>query len=116
MKEKTVEEVVSKLPPDEEILELAEFLSAFSDFSRLKILLALAQRELCTHDISSVTGLSVSAVSHQLRILRDRKLVKYRRVGKNVIYSLDDEHVFAILDVAMKHVGERKWEGTSSEG
>ncbi len=104
---KDVEEVRSKLPPDEKIAELAEFLEAFSDFSRIKILLALKEHELCTCDLSAVTGLSVSAVAHQLRILRDKKLVKYRREGKNVYYSLDDEHVSAILEIAFEHVNER---------
>ena len=103
-----VKEVRSNLPSDEKIAELAEFLEAFSDFSRIKILLALQQRELCPCDISAITGLSVSAVAHQLRVLRDKRLVKYRREGKNVYYSLDDEHVSAILKIALEHVNERR--------
>jgi DNA-binding transcriptional ArsR family regulator len=102
-----VEAVVSNLPADERIVELAEFLEAFGDSSRIKILLALSEHELCTCEISAITGLSVSAVSHQLRVLKDKKLVKYRRSGRNVYYSLDDEHVAAILDIALKHTGER---------
>ena len=102
-----VEVVTSSLPPDERIIELAEFLEAFGDFSRIKILLALSKHELCTCDISAITGLSVSAVSHQLRVLRDKKLVKYKREGRNVYYSLDDEHVAAILDTALEHIEER---------
>ena len=105
---KEVNEVRSNLPSDEKIAELAEFLEAFSDFSRIKILLALQQRELCPCDISAITGLSVSAVAHQLRVLRDKRLVKYRREGKNVYYSLDDEHVSAILKIALEHVNERR--------
>lgn len=101
-----VEVVVSNLPPDERIIELSEFLEAFGDSSRIKILLALSKRELCTCDLSAITGLSVSAVSHQLRVLRDKKLVKYRREGRNVYYSLDDEHVATILDIALKHIEE----------
>jgi DNA-binding transcriptional ArsR family regulator len=103
-----VEEVKAKLPSDERIIELSEFLEAFSDSSRLKILLALSFHELCTCDLSEVTGLSVSAISHQLRVLRDKKLVKYRRDGRNVYYSLDDEHVAEILEIAQKHVAERE--------
>ncbi len=103
-----IEEVTSSLPPDDRIVELSEFLEAFGDSSRLKILLALSKHELCTCDISAITGLSVSAVSHQLRVLRDKKLVKYRRNGRNVFYSLDDEHVAAILEIAMKHIEERR--------
>ena len=102
-----VEAITSSLPSDERIVELSEFLEAFGDSSRLKILLALSKHELCTCDISAITGLSVSAVSHQLRVLRDKKLVKYRRNGRNVFYSLDDEHVAAILEIAMKHIEER---------
>ncbi len=102
-----VNEVASCLPSDERIIELSEFLEAFGDSSRIKILLALSKRELCTCDLSAIVGLSVSAVSHQLRVLRDKKLVKYRKKGRNVYYSLDDEHVAAILDIALKHVEER---------
>jgi len=102
------EDVKSKLPSDERIIELAEFLEAFSDSTRLKILLALSLRELCTCDLSAITGLSVSAISHQLRVLRDKKLVKYRKNGRNVYYSLDDEHVAEILEIAQKHVAERR--------
>ena len=101
-------EVVLDLPKDEVIIQLAEFLEAFADSSRVKILLSLLNHELCTCDISEITGLSVSAVSHQLRVLRDKKIVKYRRAGRNVYYSLDDEHVEAILDTALKHISERK--------
>jgi len=103
-----VNEVISRLPSDEKIAELAEFLEAFGDFSRIKILLVLQECELCPSEISSITGLSISAVAHQLRVLRDKKLVKYRREGKNVYYSLDDEHVSAILEMAIEHVNERR--------
>ena len=103
-----IDDVISSLPSDERIVNLSEFLEAFGDSSRLKILLALSKRELCTCDISAITGLSVSAVSHQLRVLRDKKLVKYRRNGRNVFYSLDDEHVAAILEIAMKHIEEER--------
>ncbi|RLI79087.1 transcriptional regulator [Archaeoglobales archaeon] len=103
---KNVDEISSKLPSDEKIVELAEFLEAFSDSSRIKILLALLQKELCTCDIAAITKLSVSAVSHQLRILRDKRLVKYRREGRNVYYSLDDDHVAEILEMALRHINE----------
>ncbi len=99
--------VLAELPSDELIIELAEFLEAFGDSSRLKILLALSKEELCTRDLSEITGLSASAVSHQLRVLRDKKLVKYRRSGKNVYYSLDDDHVATILSVALEHILEK---------
>ncbi len=103
-----IEDVKSHLPQDENIIELSDFLEAFSDYTRLKILLALSKQELCTCDLSEITGLSASAISHQLRVLRDKKLVKYRRTGRNVYYSLDDEHVAAILNIALEHIGERR--------
>jgi DNA-binding transcriptional ArsR family regulator len=96
------------LPPDEKIAELAEFLEAFSDFSRIKILLVLQERELRPCEISKIVGLSVSAVAHQLRVLRDKRLVRYFREGKSVYYALDDEHVSAILKTALEHVNERR--------
>jgi DNA-binding transcriptional ArsR family regulator len=102
-----VDEVASSLPKDDRIIDLAEFLEAFGDSSRIKILLALSKHELCTCDISAITDLSVSAVSHQLRVLRDKKLVKYRREGRNVFYSLDDDHVASILQIATEHIEER---------
>ncbi len=103
-----IEDVKLSLPQDENIIELSDFLEAFSDYTRLKILLALSKQELCTCDLSEITGLSASAISHQLRVLRDKKLVKYRRTGRNVYYSLDDEHVAAILNIALEHIGERR--------
>ncbi|MBE8539168.1 metalloregulator ArsR/SmtB family transcription factor [Geoglobus acetivorans] len=101
-----LDRVVSSLPADDMVIELAEFLEAFADSTRIKILIALSKHELCTCDLSAITGLSVSAVSHQLRVLRDKKLVKYRREGRNVYYSLDDEHVANILRIAIEHVAE----------
>jgi DNA-binding transcriptional ArsR family regulator len=101
-----VEAAVASLPDDETVMKLADFLSAFSDYTRVKILLALRSGELCPCDISAITGMSISAVSHQLRILRYKKLVKYRREGRNIYYSLHDRHVEEILGVALEHVGE----------
>ncbi len=96
--------VKRELPRDDVIHELADFFDAMGNPTRLKILLALLKEELCTCDLTSITGLSVSAVSHQLRILRDRRIVKYRREGKNVYYSLEDEHVKQILRIGLEHV------------
>ncbi len=97
----------TKLPDDEAVLELADFFDALGNPTRLKILLALLNAgELCTCDLSAITKLSVSAISHQLRILKDRKIVTYRKDGKNVFYRLDDEHITEILKVALKHMEE----------
>lgn len=100
-------EAQSKLPEEETILEVADFFDALGNPTRLKILLALMEAgELCTCDLSAVTKLSVSAISHQLRILKDRKIVSYRKDGKNVFYRLDDEHIKEILRIAMVHLSE----------
>ena len=103
-----IESALSALPDDESVMKVADFLSAFSDYTRVKILLALRSGELCPCDISVITGMSISAVSHQLRILRYKKLVRYHREGRNIYYSLHDRHVEEILSVAMQHVGEEQ--------
>lgn len=100
-------EAQAKLPEEEAILEMADFFDALGNPTRLKILLALMEaNELCTCDLSAITKLSVSAISHQLRILKDRKIVTYRKDGKNVFYRLDDEHITEILKVALRHMEE----------
>ncbi|EHR78727.1 ArsR family transcriptional regulator [Thermococcus litoralis DSM 5473] len=99
-------EVEKKLPEEELILDIADFFDALGNPTRLKILFALLEEELCTCDLSNITGLSVSAISHQLRILKDRKIVAYRKDGKNVFYRLDDKHIKDVLKIALKHVRE----------
>ncbi len=105
--EEKVAKVKKRLPDDELIIKAANFFDAFGDATRFKILLALmTEEELCTCDLSNITGLSVSAISHQLRVLKDRKIVSYRKEGKNVFYRLDDEHIKEILKIALEHLGE----------
>ncbi len=99
-------EVKKKLPEEELILDVADFFDALGNPTRLKILFALLEEELCTCDLSNITGLSVSAVSHQLRVLKDRKIVTYKKDGKNVFYRLDDEHIREILKIALEHLRE----------
>ncbi|CAB49845.1 ArsR/SmtB family transcription factor [Pyrococcus abyssi] len=100
-------EAKSRLPEDEKILEVSDFFDALGNPTRLKILFALMEAgELCTCDLSAITKLSVSAISHQLRILKDRKIVTYRKDGKNVFYRLDDEHIREILRTALNHLSE----------
>lgn len=84
--------------------ELAEFYKIFGDSNRLKILMLLLEGELCVNELSEILKLSHSAVSHQLRILRQTRLVKYRKDGKKSIYSLDDEHVALILKMGLNHI------------
>ena len=95
-----------EMPDDEVLYELADLFRVFGDSTRIKILYALHDNELCVQDIANAVALSQSAVSHQLKILKDAKLVRYRREGKSVIYALDDEHVRNILNMGMEHVEE----------
>ena len=94
------------MPNDVLIKALADFFKMFADPTRGKILWALDQSELCVCDLGEVLGMSKSAVSHQLGTLRKAHLVKFRREGKNVFYSLKDEHVKSILEVGMEHIQE----------
>lgn len=102
----TVERVRKQLPPDETLYDLAELFKMFGDSTRVKILYALLEAELCVCDISKLMDVSQSAVSHQLRVLKGGKLVKYRREGKTMYYSLADEHVRRIISQGMEHVEE----------
>ena len=98
--------VCAGLPDDEVLYDLAELFRVFGDTTRIKILYALFESELCVGDITQAVGLSQSAVSHQLRILKQSKLVKFRREGKAVYYSLDDDHVRSMLSMGAEHVEE----------
>ena len=93
--------------PDDEILyDLAELFKVFGDSTRIKILYALFETELCVYDIAGLLNMTQSSVSHQLRILKNSKLVKFRREGKSIFYSLDDEHVRKIISMGMEHIEE----------
>ena len=98
--------VCADLPDDEVLYDLAELFRVFGDTTRIKILYALFESELCVSDIAQAVGLSQSAVSHQLRVLKASKLVKFRRDGKTVFYSLDDDHVRTMIALGMEHVEE----------
>ena len=104
--EDAVEQVRSQLPQDEVLYDLAELFKIFGDSTRIKILYALLEAELCVCDIAKLMDVSQSAVSHQLRVLKGSKLVKFRREGKTLYYSLADEHVFRILSQGMEHILE----------
>ena len=93
--------------PEKETLErIAELFKAFGDPTRVHILSLLLRRELCVTDIAEAVALSQSAISHQLRILKQMHLIKYRREGKNILYSLADDHVRTILEMGLEHVME----------
>ena len=99
-----VDQVRQVLPPDEVLSDLADLFKIFGDSTRIKILYALLRSELCVCDIAKLMDVSQSAVSHQLRVLKGSKLVKFRREGKTLYYSLADEHVFRILSQGMEHI------------
>ena len=94
------------LPDAKEIQSLADMFKALGDPTRLKIVTALVTVELCVCDLSAVCGLSESAISHQLRILRNLRIVQYRREGKIVYYRLDDSHVEALVRQSLDHIFE----------
>jgi len=101
-----VEQVRALLPPDEQLYDLAELFKIFGDSTRVKILYALLESELCVCDLAQLMDVTQSAVSHQLRVLKNSKLVKFRREGKTIYYSLADAHVVSILNQGMEHVME----------
>lgn len=105
--EDVVEQVRQTMPPEEELFNLAEFFKVFGDTTRIRILYALSQAEMCVCDIAHLLGLSQSAISHQLRVLKQAKLVRFRKEGRVVYYSLDDDHVKAIFDQGYQHIQER---------
>ena len=93
--------------PDEELLyDLADLFKVFSDTTRIRILFTLMGRELCVADIADETGTTQSAVSHQLRTLKQAHLVRFERDGRNILYSLADDHVYTMLNVGMSHICE----------
>jgi len=104
------EDIITKvnavMPDDELLYDLAELYKIFGDTTRIKILYVLHEAEMCVCDIAQLLGSSQSAISHQLRVLKQAKLVKYRREGKTVFYSLADDHVRMILNQGMEHVEE----------
>ena len=104
--EDVVEKGKSELPPDEILYDLAELFKVFGDTTRIRILYALFESELCVNDMAQLLGLSQTAVSHQLRVLKNNKLVRFRKEGKIVFYSLDDDHVRSIIEMGMEHVEE----------
>ena len=106
--EKIVKQVKKEMIDDSEIYDISDFFKIFADSTRLEIIWALDNRELSVNDLCAVVNMSKSSVSHQLKTLRDNKIVKYRKKGKNVFYSLDDEHVSIIIETARRHLKEEK--------
>ena len=102
----TVCRVRASLPEAETLTDMAELFQLVGDPTRLKILISLSQHELCVYDLAALIGMSQSAVSHQLRLLKQGRLVKSRREGKSIFYSLADDHVHTMLAQGMEHISE----------
>ncbi|MGL5714428.1 MAG: ArsR/SmtB family transcription factor [Paraclostridium sp.] len=95
-----------KMIEDEKLYDLAELFKVFGDTTRIKILHALFASEMCVCDIADLLGMTHSAISHQLRVLKQARLVKFRKEGKVVYYSLDDNHINQIFDCGLEHIQE----------
>jgi len=101
-----IEKVKGKMPKEEILFDIAELFKVFGDSTRMKIICCLFQSEMCVCDIAEIINATQSAVSHQLRVLKQAKLVKYKKEGKTVYYSLSDKHVEIIFNMALEHIEE----------
>ena len=104
--EDIVEKVKNRIPPEQELYDLADFFKVFGDSTRIKILYVLFQAEMCVCDIATLLQMGQSAISHQLRVLKQMRLVSFRRDGKTVFYKLADAHIQTILAQGMEHISE----------
>lgn len=101
-----IDKIAQTMPDDDALIDLSELFKVFGDSTRIKILTALSGGELCVCDISKIVGMTSSAVSHQLKILKQAKLVSFKRNGKTVFYALADDHVNTILNQGFEHINE----------
>ena len=114
--EDVVQSVKKEMPGEEKLGDLAELYRVFGDPTRIRILYVLFACPMCVCDIAGLLGMSVSAISHQLRILKQSKLVRFRREGKTVFYALADSHVRTILAMGMEHICEDEQEKEHEKG
>lgn len=106
LSKKDIDRLAAETPPDEQLYDLAELFKVFGDSTRIRILYALLESEMCVGDMAQLLGLTQTACSHQLRVLKNSKLVRFRRDGKIMFYSLADDHVRSILAKGMEHILE----------
>ena len=102
----TIKAVEENMPAEEELYALSELFKIFADSTRIRILYVLLEHEMCVCDLAQLLNMTQSAISHQLRILKQMHLIKFRREGKNILYSLADDHVKTILQMGLEHVLE----------
>lgn len=96
----------AKMPDEQRIIDLADTFKGLSDPTRLKIVIALSMKEICVNELSTLLNMSISAISHQLRVLKSMKIVRFRKDGKNVYYMLDDSHIENLIQEAARHISE----------
>ena len=101
-----VQRLNNEIPPEEELFDLADFFKVFGDCTRIRILCALLYGEMCVCDIAQALSMTQSAISHQLRILKQAALVRSRREGKTIFYMLSDDHIISILSQGLEHIEE----------
>ena len=101
-----IEKVLGNMPDEELLYDLSELYKVFGDSTRIRILYVLFEAEMCVADIARLLNMSISAISHQLRILKQNRLVKFRREGKVIFYSLADDHVRTIINQGLDHITE----------
>ncbi|EGC01415.1 metalloregulator ArsR/SmtB family transcription factor [Ruminococcus sp.] len=106
LSQEDIDRIEKETPPDEQLYDLAELFKVFGDSTRIRILHALLEKEMCVGDLALLLGLTPTACSHQLRVLKNNKLVRFRRDGKIMFYSLADDHVRSILALGMEHILE----------
>ena len=104
--EEIVKQVNEEIPDEEKLYDLADFFKVFADSTRIKILYVLLCSEMCVCDLAQILNMTQSAISHQLRILKQMDLVRNRREGKTIFYSLADDHIKGILNQGMEHINE----------
>lgn len=105
--EDTVNKVRERMPLEENLYDLAELFKVFGDSTRIRILCALVESEMCVCDIAVLLNMTQSAISHQLRVLKQSRMVRHRKDGKIVFYSLEDEHIKQIFDLGLIHINEK---------
>ena len=104
--ENVVNQVLKAMPKEQQLMDLADFFKIFGDPTRIRILYVLSQSQMCVCDIANLLSMGQSAISHQLRVLKQMRLVKFKREGKTVFYSLADGHIQTILAQGMEHISE----------
>lgn len=101
-----MQDIKNIMPSDDDLIDVAELFKVFGDSTRIKILFILFENEVSVNELAESMGMNQSAISHQLKILKSAKLIKARRAGKNIFYSLADEHVHTIIGMGLEHINE----------